>query len=164
MGGPPSPFGPPGPSPTEQGPARFFKAAGIGGAIGGVASAIPLINWLNCCFCLLNMGGAVLAVHFYLKEFPNERLNNSDAALCGGMAGVVAGVIASVLGLLMNLLLGTFIASIYASLPPDLASKLAMQSSFGIIGIPVNAIIYGAFGALGGFLAMQLFFKERSAG
>ena len=30
--------------------------------------------------------------------------------------------------------------------------------------IAMFAIVYGAFGALGGFLAMQMFFKERSAG
>jgi hypothetical protein len=110
------------------------------------------------------MAGAVVAVSIYLKDNPAERLNNGDAAMCGGMAGGIAGVVAGILGLLFNLMLGTFVASIYASLPPDVASKLAMQGSWGILGIPVGAIIYGAFGALGGFLAMQLFFKDRQAG
>jgi hypothetical protein len=148
---------------SQQGPNRFIKAALIGGGVGGFVSALPILNILNCCFCLLNMGGAALAVSMYLKENPNERLNNQDAALCGGIAGAFAGLVASLLGLIMNLIAAPLLAAFYRSLPPDIASKIAMSSGWGIIGIPVNIALYGAFGALGGFLAMQLFFKDRAA-
>jgi hypothetical protein len=32
----------------------------------------------------------------------------------------------------------------------------------GILGIPTSAILYGAFGALGGFLALTMFFQDRA--
>ncbi len=57
-----------------------MKSAAIGGAIGGVLSAIPLLNMLNCCFCLLCMAGAVIGLQLYLKESPNENLSNGGAA------------------------------------------------------------------------------------
>ncbi|MEO5728628.1 MAG: hypothetical protein ABI134_28975 [Byssovorax sp.] len=33
----------------------------------------------------------------------------------------------------------------------------------GILGIPVSIVMFSAMGALGGFLAMQLFWKDRLA-
>lgn len=164
--GPPPPgWGPP--QAPKGGPERFLKAALIGGAIGGVASSLPILNLLNCCFCLLNMGGAAMAVGIHLKDNPAERLDNGDAALCGGFAGMMAGVVVGVLGFLMQLVMGSALAAVYSSLasilPPDVISKMMMQTGTSILYIPIYVLLYGAFGALGGFLSMHLFFKDRTA-
>jgi hypothetical protein len=161
---PPPPSPPGSPSGDGLGGAqRFFKYGLIGGAVGGVLSSIPFLNLLNCCFCLLNLVGSTLAVALYLKESPNERLSSSDAALCGGIAGAVAGLVAGVLGLILSLAMGTMLASFYASLPPQVASNMTISGLSAIIQIPFYMIGYGGMGALGGFLSMQLLFKDRLA-
>lgn len=157
---PPSPFGPP--PPHQQGPNRFLKAAAIGGAAGGVASAVPLLNWLNGCFCLINMAGAALALGLYLKDNPHEKISASDAALCGAMAGLLAGVIAGIGNMLTRILSASLLLSIFSTLPPDILSRIAMQTSSGILSIPGYAILFGAFGALGGFLGLSVFYPERA--
>lgn len=157
---PPSPFGPP--PPPDQGPNRFLKSALIGGAVGGVASSIPLINWLNCCFCLLNMAGAAFALSLYLKENPTARISTNDAAICGGMAGVFAGVIAGIGTLITRVVSASLLATLLPTLPPDFYKSVGWQSSMGFLGIPASAILYGAFGALGGFLALTIFFQDRA--
>lgn len=146
---------------------RFFKSAAIGGAIGGILSSIPVLDCLNFCFCLLNMAGAVIAVQMYLKENSQERLNNGEAATCGGIAGAIAGLIRGILGLLISMVLGPTLMSFYAkNLPPEVVANMgrSFAGSLGmaIVAIPIYAILYGAFGALGGVLGMSLFFKDRA--
>jgi hypothetical protein len=142
---------------------RFLKPALLGGTVGGVLSSIPLLNLLNCCFCLLNVAGAALAVSLYLKEHPNERLSSNDAALCGALAGVTAGVITGVLDIVIKLVFGTLLSGLYASFPPEIAANLAVTGVTAVFYIPGYAIAYGAMGALGGFAAMQFLFKDRLA-
>jgi hypothetical protein len=139
-----------------------LKAAAIGGAAAGVASSIPLINWLNCCFCLLNMAGAAFALSLYLKENPTEKISTSDAALCGGMAGILAGTIAGIGQMVTRVVTASLLVQLLPTLPPDFYKSVGWQSSMGILGIPTSAILYGAFGALGGFLALTMFFQDRA--
>jgi len=157
---PPSPFGPP--PLQQQGPNRFLKAAVIGGVAAGIASSIPLISWLNCCFCLLNMAGAAFALSMYLKDNPHERISSSDAAICGGMTGIIAGAVAGIGGLLTGVISGTLLVKLFPSLPPDVYRSLGWQTGMGVLGIPANALIYGMFGALGGFLSLTVFFQDRA--
>jgi hypothetical protein len=141
---------------------RFVKTAVIGGVIGGVLSAVPLVNMLNCCFCLLNMGGAAIGLSMYLKEHPNEKISNGDAAMSGALSGVVAGLIAGVLGFVMSMVVVGAMKEFYTQLPPELRKPaMALAGSAGVARIFVTPIFYGAFGALGGFLSMQMFFKDR---
>jgi hypothetical protein len=146
---------------------RFFKSAAIGGAIGGILSSIPVLDCLNFCFCLLNVGGAVIAVQMYLKEHSQEQLDNGEAATLGGIAGAIAGLIRGVLGIIIGLALGPVLMNLYAKqLPPELVGQMSRQygANIGmmIIMIPLYVILYGAFGALGGVLGMSMFFKDRA--
>jgi len=144
-----------------------MKPALFGGVVGGIVSVIPVIGQLLvCCFCLPTLGGSALAVWMYLKDRPNERLTTSDAALCGSLAGVVAGVLGAILGYFVNLAFGALSATVLQDLygtMPDFASQVAVGGFGLLISIPLSAIVDGAMGALGGFLAMQLFFKDRLA-
>jgi hypothetical protein len=135
----------------------------IGGVIGGVLSSIPGLNFLNCCFCLLNMAGVAIGLSMYLKANPGDKINNGEAASAGAISGAIAGVIAGVSSLIINLLLTSVMASMYRTLPPEFARIIGQTSVGGVVGIPFNLLLYGAFGALGGFLSMQLFFKDRLA-
>ena len=153
--------------PSQAGMGRFFKSAAIGGAIGGILCSIPILDCLNWCFCLLNVAGAVIGVQMYLKENSQEQLSNGDAAACGVISGVVAGFVRGILGLIIGLTLGPMIFRLYAGmLPPEVLQQMGRQfgASIGmsIVMIPLYALLYGAFGALGGVLAMSVFFKDRA--
>jgi hypothetical protein len=135
----------------------------IGGAVGGVLSAIPLFNVLNCCFCLLNLVGVGVGLGMFLRSNPNEKVSSADAAAAGAISGAVAGVISSILGMITNLILGSVLAGMYSSLPREMRQMMMQRAAGGILAIPISVMIFTAFGALGGFLAMQLFWKDRLA-
>ncbi|EYF07130.1 hypothetical protein [Chondromyces apiculatus] len=160
------PYGPP-PVGGAGGVNRFLKPALIGGGVGGVVSAIPLIGGLLvCCFCLPTLGGAALAVSMHLKENPHERLNTTDAAMCGGLVGVVSGVLSAILQYIVGLIFGGAALAMLGGMTrsmPSFAANLAGGGLGLFVSIPLSAILYGGMGALGGFLSMQLFFKDRLA-
>ena len=45
----------------------------------------------------------------------------------------------------------------------ELRQAMMQRAAGGILAIPLSVMIFTAFGALGGFLAMQLFWKDRLA-
>jgi len=141
--------------------ARFTKYVVIGAVISGVASGIPILGALNCCFCLLNMAGIVLALSMYLKAEPGDMVSGGEAALFGAAAGAGAGLISSLLSMVMNLVMGSVIASMMSNLPGASRSMIGSSAALGVFFIPVAILLFAAFGALGGFLGMQLFFKTR---
>jgi hypothetical protein len=110
------------------------------------------------------MAGVAIGLSMYFKANEQDRITGGEAAGFGAMAGGVAGLIAGIFSLIINLLVGgAMMASVYRSLPPEVAKAMASATAGGIIGIPINLVLFSAFGALGGFLAMQLFFKDRLA-
>jgi hypothetical protein len=80
------------------------------------------------------------------------------------MAGAVAAVVSIAIGFMINLVLGSLLVSLYTSMPPALLSTMSWRASMGILSIPLGILIYGGFGALAGFLSMEMFFKDRSTG
>jgi hypothetical protein len=154
-------FGGP-PQPPPEGVGRLMKHSLFGALIGGALASIPLFNLLNGCCCMLTNIGAVAAVALYLKAHPYERMSDGDSAFCGMIAGAAGGLIAALLGLMINVALGSALAGVYGGLPPSLAGRFAIQSlATGFLMAPVNLILGGAFGALSGFVALSLFFKDR---
>jgi len=153
---------------TAKGIGRFTKHMILGAVISGVACAIPLVNCINLLFCVLNMAGIVLALHLYLKAFPDDTLNTNESLIFGAIAGAGAGVIQGILGLLINLLFGGLIAAVKKVVPGSSGGGMgglllggATSTLITIAMIPVSMVIYAAFGLLGSFLGMKLFFKER---
>jgi hypothetical protein len=126
-----------------------------------VLSGIPLLNFLNCCFCLLNMAGAAIGISMYLKANPNEKISNGDAAMSGAISGALAGLISGIFGFIVSLALGSVLVGLYRNVSPELAKAFAQMGSRGVASIVVNPFLYAGFGALGGFLSMQFFFKDR---
>ncbi|AKT43868.1 uncharacterized protein CMC5_081050 [Chondromyces crocatus] len=144
-----------------------MKPALMGGVAGGVLSATPFVGgFLVCCFCLPTLAAAALALYLYFKERPHERITPADAALCGGMTGAVSGAVSSLLGYLVSLVFGATSLAMLGGLSrdiPDLAGAMASGGLMIFISLPISAIVYGLMGALGGFLSLQLFYKDRLA-
>jgi hypothetical protein len=137
------------------------KYIAIGAAIAGILSSIPVLNVLNCCFCVLNMGGVVAGLWLFLGANPADSVSNVEAAGFGAAAGAGAGVIAGILGALFRMATRDSVEQLFQSLPPQFAEQFARQSEWGFAALPFLIILYSAFGALGAFLGMQMFFKPR---
>jgi hypothetical protein len=138
---------------------RFTNHILVGGVIGGLLSGMPLLNMLNCCFCILNMAGAASGLFMYLRAHSEDTVSNGEAALFGAGAGAIAGLIASV----ANLITGPIISKMMAGLTEDYSflRYTEVGQGIGILMIPVNIALYAGFGALGGFLILQFAFKGR---
>src|SRR4051812_36851955 len=86
------------PAPNKLQPALY------GGIFIGVLSALPLINFANCC-CLWVIGGGVLATYLLQQNHPYP-VNAADGALTGLLAGLIGGVIGVLLAIPLELAMG----------------------------------------------------------
>lgn len=150
------------------------------GFFGAFVSSVPLVNLLNACFCLwiLFVGGR--AVGHGLRQRPSQPELTTSVGMAlsvGAITGALAGVGSSIFGFMFNLVFGSLIRNFYRdNLPRELRYNDAVQSwldSFDIssnIGTAIvvtgvsavfQAIVFGIFGAIGAFAAVQLFFKDR---
>jgi hypothetical protein len=151
---------------------RYAKEAATGGVLGGILSAIPGLNILNCCCCGLNILGAAFGLYLWFAKEPDGKLSIGDAAISGAISGCVTGVIVSIVNALMApvsmSLIETYTKT--ADLPPELQDALSQvleQQEAGstmlvqLAQLPFTVALYGGFGLLGGMLAMQLVWKDR---
>jgi hypothetical protein len=142
---------------------RLTRHVILGGLIGGVLSIIPGLNILNSLFCILGMAGVVLALWMYLRTNPQDSVSVGESAGFGAMAGALAGLLSG--AVTMAFFGGTMLDSILDNLPSDQAGALAAAgvgtAAVGIFAVIVSMVVFAAFGALGGILGMQLFFRSR---
>ena len=157
----------------------MLQPALIGGVALGVASALPGIGFLNCFCCALVLGGAILAVYLYSKDYPSDLppISNGDGALIGALAGAIGGAVQTVFGLIVSLAFagaGLGAAQLLEALeqdnvdlPPQVASMMA-GSALGVMGallaLPFHVIIGALFGALGGILGVAILGRKAGSG
>lgn len=142
----------------------------IGGAVAGVLSGFPI---LSCLCCLWIIGGAVLAVHLTAKDSPRS-LTSGDGAIVGMLTGIVAAVVESLVSLPMKAINAEFVKGLmermskYADEMPSGWESWFEKSSSGpapawfLIGLIISAIIFAAFGALGGVIGVSMFGRKPS--
>jgi len=154
------------------------KAAAIGGVAAGVASSIPILEWINVACCALIVGGAVLAVYLALRnEPPTEKAPLGAGAAIGALSGVFAAVAGTIVSIPIALIAGNagagalqeFLESSDAVAIEgpvrDLLESLAGSGE----GIALGALLFGLgfslvintiFGTLGGILGAAIFNKK----
>jgi hypothetical protein len=140
-----------------------MQPALLGGLFIGVLSALPMVNWCNCC-CLWIVGGGVLAA--YLQQ------QNQAAPLTvtnGARVGLIAGIIGAFVWLLLSRVLDVVMAPIQERLvdellrsardiPPDVRAWLESARAGGsgghafgffllLIGGSIVSALGGAIGA-----------------
>ncbi|RKZ34098.1 hypothetical protein DRQ33_02895 [bacterium] len=73
---------------------KYMKPALIAGVVGGVLSAIPFINFANCC-CLWVILPVLWAAYMYKQEFKSVDVGPGAAlgAITGGVIGIVSGIL-----------------------------------------------------------------------
>lgn len=146
----------------------MFKPALIGGLAAGVLTAIPLVN---CFCCLWIIGGSMLAAYLFAKDQPAP-LTPGDGAVLGIMTGIAAAVTDSIASLPFETMnrenVRRFMeqfSEFFEELPAGLQSGFetragGMSPAWFLVQLLAMAIIYAAFGALGGIIGASLFRKK----
>jgi hypothetical protein len=150
------------PPPLKLQPALF------GGLFIGVLSALPIINFANCC-CLWVIGGGVLATYLMQQNHPYP-IAAADGALVGLLAGLVGGLLGTLLSIPIEMMMGPFqrqfLERILSSNPdiPEETRRMLENMNVGAVAIAfklVLSVFIGAlFGMLGGLLGVALFKKK----
>jgi hypothetical protein len=152
------------------GPSKM-RAAAMGGLALGAASAVPVVNFLNCACCSLVVLGGVLSAHLYLKNAPPAAEPPwGDVAIVGLLAGLIGAVVTAVLSLPFAFLgtgMGMYTAmqeaAAEADLPEPLRSMLATAGSgtlamgMILVSFVLNLFVYSLFSTLGALLGAALF-------
>jgi len=147
----------------------------IGGAVFGVAGAIPILNLLNCLCCALVIGSGFLAAFLYSKECrkTNTAFSGGGGAKVGALAGVFYTVFGSIVQWIIGLITGAafdieeIIAQIESNpqIPPETADGIIrVIESVGSGGmwllIPFSLVIALIFATIGGLIGGAVFKVE----
>lgn len=135
----------------------------IGGGVAGVLSAIPIVNYVNCIFCLWMLVGAAVAV--MLVQNKTQSVETGEAAIIGALAGVVCALISWGVGALFALVLGA--SMIPAAAQGQMGDVMAGGGGIAIMlgaSCIMNLVIYPLFGALGGLLGGVIFKPKQGGG
>ena len=137
-----------------------------GGLFIGVLSALPLVNFGNCCCCLWVLVGGALAAYLRQQNNPYQ-INAAEGAIVGLMAGAIGGAIYSVLSIPVQMITGPiqqqWMERILANNPDvtpemrDMVERMAMSSGAKLIGMIVSVVVYSLFGLLGGLIGVAVF-------
>lgn len=151
----------------------------VGGLIVGIASALPGISALNCCFCGWALVGGAVAVKMTINN-SNRPLQAADGARIGLFAGAISALVFTIVAI--PIILSGFATDVSMRLMENVAGRLnnpelqdAMATAIAQAGemsavgrllssLPIliaQAIIQGGFTVLGGLLAIPLFEKRK---
>jgi hypothetical protein len=146
-----------------------LQPALFGGLFIGVLSALPIINFGNCCCCLWVLAGGALTVYLRQQNSPYE-VPASEGALLGLLAGFMGGVLSAILSIPMQAVTGPLqqqiIERMLASnpdMPPemrDIFQRTAGGSALRLVGALFNVVVFTVFGMLGGLLGVAMFKKN----
>lgn len=142
----------------------------IGGAIIGVISAVPGLNFINCFCCAGIILGGFFSVFFYRKNLGELELTYGDGALLG----ILAGIFGLIIGTVLTAIIGTNVEQVieqvlqYANeIPPELEDVLwRLKEHSGqlfLLNISFGLVINIVFGLLGGILGVAILGKKRNA-
>ena len=150
-----------------------LQPAFYGGLLIGVLSALPIVQYGNCCCCLWIIAGGMLAV--YLRQQNSSfSVTSAEGALVGLLAGVIGGLIGGVLSALIQSALGPFQRQLLERLvssrpdvfPPEMRDTLERAEAAGrgplriVFGIVFMLVAGAVFGMLGGLLGVAVFKKD----
>ena len=148
-----------------------FQPALYGGLFIGVLSALPIINFANCC-CLWVIGGGLLATYLLQQNHPFP-IAAADGALVGLLAGLIGGVIGVILSVPLEMAMGPIQQRVLERLvlsnpdvPPETRQMIENMATRGVSAVLIfirlvfAECIGGIFGMLGGLLGVAIFKKK----
>jgi len=148
----------------------LIQPALLGGVFIGVLSALPVVNFANCC-CLWIVAGGMLAA--YLDTAPPHQRTPLRGALEGLLAGAVGAFVWLLASMAIDVVLGPiqqrFLESALenaSDMAPEVRGWLeeAAESGKGpfrfVVGFVFQMCVGLAFGALGGLLGAVFFWRN----
>ncbi len=153
-----------------MGPSKLQPAL-LGGAVLGVLSALPFINFANCC-CIWFITGGVVAAYLMQQNYPGP-ISAGDGAMAGLLAGVFGAIIATLLSIPLRLIAGPMQGAMISrmlehaqDMPPEARQWLLTMGHGGVgvvvlmMGFLFHLVLGCVFGTLGGLLGAMMFRKE----
>jgi len=159
--------------PTKGRPDSVLTPALIGGAAAGVLSGLPVIQ---CLCCLWIPAGAALAVFLAARSARGgTAFRPADGARIGAYSGIAAAVVHSLVNLPFQSVHLAFYRRVlerlaeYGQAMPDgwqdvfnPANAAGFSATGFVLGLLIFAVIFAAFGALGGVIGASLFGRKAS--
>ena len=150
-------------------PAKLQPAL-LGGVAMGVLSALPVINFANCCCAWILFGGALAA--YLMQQNHAEPITIGDGAIVGLLAGVIGGFVAAIVSIPISLAMGPLQAGMARDLlnnpdlPPEFRRLFEQFGAGPVIGIGfivfffLSLVVSTVFGMLGGLFGALMFRKS----
>lgn len=154
---------------TNARPGMFMPAL-VGGVTAGVLTGLP---FLGCLCCLWIIGGAMLATYLLAKDSPVS-LRAADGAIVGIFAGIIAAFVDAVVSLPFQSLHEQVVRQFmdqFSQFAGEMPSgweawlertEAGLSPAWFLMGVMLSAIVYAAFGALGGIIGVSLFGKKKT--
>jgi ABC-type phosphate transport system permease subunit len=143
----------------------------LGGLLIGVLSALPVINFANCCCAWILFGGALAA--YLMQQNHPEPIMIGDGAIVGLLAGLVGAFVWLIVSVPISLAMAPFQATMMQDvlsnsrdLPPEMRALLERFSGAPTIGLGlvfgffVMLVVSSLFGMVGGLFGALMFKKN----
>jgi hypothetical protein len=149
----------------------MLKPTLIGGAVFGLAGALPFISALNLCCCALVMGGGFLAAFLYSKDCASSgvEFRAGNGALVGLVAGLFYALTTTIVSGVVNLVMGASISEMIeqaeemgAEIPEEAAPLIDFLTETNLLvlvllGFFFWLLISAVFSTIGGLIGGAVF-------
>jgi hypothetical protein len=152
----------------------------IGGAVIGVLSSTPIINWGNCLCCMWVIVGGAVGAYAYKRQLPGKtELSLGEGALVGLLSGVFGSLISALISYFFMAVVGYNMTQIFLQNFLERAEDVPLEFRHWmegfmrgggfhpflvLMGLFFSLTIDSIFGTLGGILGAALFGKKKSSG
>lgn len=152
----------------------WLMAAGGAGAVAGFLSGVPIISALNCLFCAWIWMGGIGAIGIYTR-MDKTALTTGQGMIIGASSGVVAAFVGGFISFIFGLIMGAAnvgMMSQLRNLPggrdmpnflPEAGAGMGALLMFACFGILISLVLYAGFGALAGWVGVELFGRQRQS-
>ena len=153
-------------------PPAKLQTALLGGVTIGVLSALPVINFANCCCAWILFGGALSA--YLMQQNHPEPIQVGDGAIVGLLAGVIGAFVWIIVYVPIGMMMAPFQSEMAnramrdaAEMAPELRGIFENLSGAPVIGIGlilsffVMLCVSTVFGMLGGLFGALMFKKQQ---
>lgn len=162
----------------ERSTPNIWMPALIGGAVFGIAGAIPILDYLNCLCCSLVIGSGFLAAFLYSKDCrtTNTPFGGGGGAKVGALSGVFYTIFNSTVQWVLSWMTGSLydideaIAQIEGNpqIPAETADGIirfleSIEGSEMLILLPISLVIALIFATIGGLIGGAVFKIEPAA-
>ena len=121
---------------------RYWKPALVAGIVGGIISAIPVVNFLNCC-CLWIIAAIIWSAWMYKNEY--GYLDIGPGAALGALTGAIMGLVSGFLNIMVWAIAGNWYRGFMIGLIRNFNIPAEAMKNIHTIGYTGGNAIMGIF-------------------